>query len=315
MLLIIGGTGYVGGYILEALEGKMPRSEVRIMAREGADLDKLRSQGYGAAPGSITNLDDVRRAMQGVDTVINLVAIIREVRSKGQTFDAVIGKGTENVAQAAKEAGVKHLIYMSALGATSESTGYFRGKMRGERAVKAAGVPYTIFRPSFLIGPGGEFTALLKNLTAFPVVPVIGPGDYRIQPLYVRDVARYFVQALDDERFLNQTLEVGGPETFEYNEMMRRTLAAQGKKGMLFNAPLFMVKPFVPVVEKVLPNLLSRDQLTMLLEGSMTTDRRLEEWGGFEQTPFRRAIEIALKSPPPATYAKAKMRPKHAGVS
>jgi hypothetical protein len=68
------------------------------------------------------------------------------------------------------------------------------------------------------------------------------------------------------------------------------------------------------VVEKVLPNLLSRDQLTMLLEGSMTTDRRLEEWGGFEQTPFRRAIEIALNSPPPATYAKAKMRPKQVGA-
>jgi uncharacterized protein YbjT (DUF2867 family) len=314
MLLIVGGTGYVGGYILEALEGKMPRSEVRIMGREGADLSKLRAQGYDTSAGNITNLDDVRRAMQGVDKVINLVAIIREVPSKGQTFDAVIGKGTENVAQAAKESGVKHLIYMSALEATNESTGYFRAKMHGERAVKAAGVPYTIFRPSFLIGPGGEFTALLKQLTMAPVVPVIGPGDYPVQPLYVRDVARYFVQALDDERFLNQTLEVGGPETFEYNEMMRQVLAAQGKKGALFHAPLFLIKPFVPVVEKVLPNLLSRDQLTMLLEGSMTTDRRLEEWGGFEQTPFRRAIEIALKSAPPATYAKAKMRPKHAGA-
>ena len=314
MLLIVGGTGYVGGYILEALEGKMPRSEVRIMGREGADLSKLRAQGYDTSAGNITNLDDVRRAMQGVDKVINLVAIIREVPSKGQTFEAVIGKGTENVAQAAKEAGIKHLIYMSALAATNESTGYFRAKMRGERAVKGSGVPYTIFRPSFLIGPGGEFTALLKQLTIAPIVPVIGPGDYPVQPLYVRDMARYFVQALDDERFLNQTLEVGGPETFEYNEMMHQVLAAQGKKGALFHAPLFLIKPFVPVVEKVLPQLLSRDQLTMLLEGSMTTDRRLEEWGGFEQTPFRRAIEIALKSAPPATYAKAKMRPKHAGA-
>ncbi|HET9496455.1 MAG TPA: NAD(P)H-binding protein, partial [Chloroflexia bacterium] len=170
MLLIVGGTGYVGGYILEALEGKMPRSEIRIMGREGADLAKLRAQGYDTSAGNITDLDDVRRATQGVDRVINLVAIIREVPSKGQTFDAVIGKGTENVAQAAKEAGVKHLIYMSALKATNESTGYFRGKMRGERAVKGSGVPYTIFRPSFLIGPGGEFTALLKQLTAFPVV-------------------------------------------------------------------------------------------------------------------------------------------------
>src|SRR5215203_4381887 len=101
MLLIVGGTGFVGGYILEALEGKMPRNQVRVMAREGADLDNLRQQGYSVSAGSITNPDDVRKAMQGVDQVINLVAIIRQVPGRGQTFDAVIGRGSENVAQAA----------------------------------------------------------------------------------------------------------------------------------------------------------------------------------------------------------------------
>src|SRR6266571_6837056 len=165
MLLITGGTGFVGGYILEALEGKLPRSEIRIFSRASADLDTLHSLGYSTATGSVTHPDEVQRAMQGVDHVIHLVAIIREVKRKGQTFDAVIGRGTENVVQAAKEAGVNHFIYQSALGATNMSTGYFRNKIRGEEAVKASGLPYTIFRPSLLIGGGGEFTALLKRLT------------------------------------------------------------------------------------------------------------------------------------------------------
>lgn len=299
MLLITGGTGFVGGYILEALEGKTPRSEIRVMARKGADLGKLRSQGYSTATGSVTDLDDVRKAMQGVDKAIHLVAIIREVPAKGQTFERVIGQGTANVVTAAEEAGVKRIIFMSALGADKMSTGYYRNKIKGEEAVKAGGVPYTIFRPSFLIGPGGEFVSLLNSLTAAPIVPVPGPGDYSVQPLYVRDMARYFVQALDDARFTNQTFEVGGPQTFEYNEMLRQTLQAKGKKAILLHAPLFLVKLVVPIADKLAPKLITKDQFTMLLEGSYTDDTRLWKLGGFEPTPFQQAIKIALHGKPP----------------
>jgi uncharacterized protein YbjT (DUF2867 family) len=309
MLLIIGGTGFVGGYILEALEGRLPRWQVRVMSREGADLTRLGQMGYDTVPGSVANYVDVWRAMRGVDTVIHLAAIIREVPKKGQTFDRVMGEGTENVAKAAKEMGVRRILFMSALGATNMSTPYFRNKIRGEEAVKASGVPFTIFRPSFLIGPGGEFTALLKQLTMFPVVPVLGPGNYPVQPMYVRDIASHFAQALDDERYINQTFEVGGPQTFDYNEMIRQTLEARGKKGFLFHAPLFLVKPMIPIIDKLLPKLITKDQFTMLLEGSATQDGRLQEIGDFEPTPFRQAIEIALKLPPPQTYAKAKPTP------
>jgi NADH dehydrogenase len=307
MILITGGTGFVAGYILEALEEKgIPRGEIRILARAGKALEKLRSMGYDDVPGSVTKMEDVKRAVQGVDTVIHLVAIIREVKGKGQTFDRVMGEGTENIAEAARDAGVKRLLFMSALGATNMSTPYFRNKMRGEKAIKASGIPYTIFRPSIQIGPGGEFTALLKQLTMAPIAPVLGHGRYPVQPMYVRDMARYYAQALDDERYANQTFEVGGPEVFEYNDMVRQTMQAKGKKDILFHAPLPLVRPLIPVIDRVLPGLITKDQFTMLLEGSATEDRRLEEIGGFKLTPFREAIRIAFKQPPPSTYAKAK---------
>ena len=306
MLLIIGGTGYVGGYILEALDGKMPNKQVRVMSRDKASLEKLAAQGYDTVEGNVTSLDETRKAMQGVDTVIHLTAIIREVPSKGQTYDAVMGKGTENMVEAAKDAGVKRIIFMSALGAENMSTGYYKNKIRGEKAVKNSGIPYVILRPSFQIGPGGEFVGLLKQLTMLPVVPVLGPGNYPVQPVYVRDLARYVVQALDDPRYTNQTFEVGGPETFEYNKMLEQTLSARSKKGLLFHAPLFLVRPMIPLISKVMPTLITEDQFIMLLEGSATKENRIAELGGFEQTPFRKAIHIALKTPPPATYAKAK---------
>lgn len=306
MLLIVGGTGYVGGYILEALDGDTPRSGIRVMSRDKASLAKLDALGYQTAAGDVTNLDDMRKAMEGVDQVIYLTAIIREVPSKGQTFDAVIGQGTENMVEAAREAGVSRIIFMSALGAEAKTTGYFRNKIRGEEAVKRSGIPYVIFRPSFLIGPGGEFVDLLKQLTMMPIVPVPGPGNYIVQPLYVRDMAKLFVMSLTDEKFTNQTFEVGGPEKFEYNDMLKQTLTARGKSGFLLHAPLFLVSPMVPLVEAVLPQLLTRDQFTMLLEGSSTKDNRVVEVSGLRMTPFREAIKIALKSPPPTTYAKAR---------
>ena len=174
MLLIIGGTGFVGGYILEALEEKMPNSQVRIMSRDEASLRTLKALGYETAVGNVTSLEDVRAAMKGVDQVIFLTGIIREQKSKGQTFSAVIGEGSENMVRAAGEAGVKRIVFMSALGATDIDTGYFANKLRGEKAVKASGIPYVIFRPSFLIGPGGEFVDLLKQLTMLPIVPISG---------------------------------------------------------------------------------------------------------------------------------------------
>jgi NADH dehydrogenase len=306
MLLVTGGTGFVGGYILEALEGKVPRKEIRILARAGGDLERLAALGYDTTAGSISDKDDLSRAMQGVDRVIHLVAIIRETHKEGATFDRVIGEGTENVVAAAKQAGVGRFIYMSALGATNLSTGYYRNKIRAEEAVKASGIPYVIFRPSFLIGPGGEFTGLLKTLTNFPIVPVLGPGNYPVQPLYVRDMARYFAQALDGDEYTNQTFEVGGPETFSYDDMIRQTMGARGKSGMLLHQPLLLVRPMIPVIDAVMPKLITKEQFTMLLEGSATDDTRLSEIGSFTQTPFRDAIKTALTTPPPPMYAKAR---------
>src|SRR5688500_4603045 len=139
MLLITGGTGFVGSYILEALEGKVPRNQVRILARGGKDLSRLEAQGYDIVAGSVTNKEEIRLAMKGVECVIHLVAIIREEQAKRVTFERVMGEGTENVVEEANVAGVRRIIIMSALGATNGTTPYCRNKIRGEEAVKASG--------------------------------------------------------------------------------------------------------------------------------------------------------------------------------
>lgn len=302
MLLLVGGTGFVGSYILEALDKRMPRSEVRCLVRSGAKQRALAAQGWGTAAGDITQPETLPAALAGVDSVIDLVAIIRE--KNGQTFEQVMGAGQRHLVDAAKQAGIGKFVYMSALGVGPDAVAlsqYYKYKWATEEYLRASGVPFIIVRPSFLIGPGGEFTGLLNTLTLLPLTNVPGPGTYLVQPMYVRDLARYVAQMLDDPRALNQTLEIGGPETFEFNTLMRKTQAAKGRKAILIHLPLPLMRLVVPVADKLLPALITKDQFNMLLAGSATRDERLAEWGGFQRTPFLDAMRIALKSPPPAT--------------
>jgi NADH dehydrogenase len=291
---------------LEALDGQVPRDQVRVLVRSAANKQALEAQGWGTATGDITQPETLPTALKGVDTVINLVSIIRE--KGGQTFEQVMGAGHRALVDAAKAAGVQKFVYMSALGtspAAVKLSQYYKFKWASEEYLRASGIPYVIFRPSFLIGPGGEFTNLLNMLTLLPLVNVPGPGDYPVQPMYVRDLARYMVAMLDDPRAVNQTLEIGGPETFRFDEMLRRTLTAKGRGGMLIHMPLPLMRLAVPVIDKVAPALITQDQFNMLLGGSATTDTRLAEWGGFERTPFVEAMRIGLKAPPPVTAVKA----------
>ncbi|HMA34335.1 MAG TPA: NAD(P)H-binding protein [Chloroflexia bacterium] len=305
MLLLVGGTGFVGSYLLEALDQQGRRDQVRILVRSAAKRQALEAQGWATAAGDLIQPATLAPALAGVDTVINLVSIIRE--KNGQTFAGVMGSGPRHLVDAARAAGVTKFVYMSALGTSATSvtlSQYYKYKWASEEYLRQSGIPFIIFRPSFLIGPGGEFTALLNTLTLLPLVNVPGPGTYPVQPMYVRDLARYVVQMLDDPRALNQTLEIGGPETFTYNTMIRKTLAAKGKKGILIHMPLPLMRLVVPVLDKLLPALITQDQFNMLLKGSATKDTRLADWGGFPRTPFVEAMRIGVEGLPPPTARK-----------
>ena len=313
MLLVVGATGFVGGYLLEALEKTMPRDQVRCLVRGAARRRALEAQGWATAEGDITQPETLPAALKGVDTVINLVSIIR---ARGeQTFERVMGAGHRNLVDAAKQAGAHKFIYMSALGTTPESVGvsqYYKYKWASEEYLRGSGLPYIIFRPSFLIGPGGDFTGLLNMLTLLPIVAVPGPGNYPVQPMYIRDLTRYMEQMLDDPRAVNQTLEIGGPQTFSFTEMLRKTAEAKGKRALFVHMPLPLMRLTVPIIDKVMPALITKDQFNMLLGGSATQDTRLADWGGFQRTPFVEAMRIGLKAAPPTTSVK-KLRAPSAG--
>ena len=223
-VLLTGGTGFVGRYVLGELVRRghhavcLVRSEDKLRAvMPEADRRRVTS-----VPGTLFDRSALRDAVNGTDAVIHLVGIISEDRG-GQTFDRVHRQGTAAVVEAAAGAGVRRFVHMSALGTRpGAASEYHRSKWAAEQCVRAAGVDWTIFRPSVIHGPDGEFMQLMKTMTCSlfpPVLPYFGSGRCRLQPIAVGDVARCFVGALHRPETVGQVYEMGGPETYSWKEL------------------------------------------------------------------------------------------------
>ena len=262
-VFVTGGTGYVGGNLRRALAGR----PLRLLVRDPDRVAHLRSADVELVGGDVTDPASLRGAMDGCEAVIHLVAIIAE--GGGATFDRVIRGGTEHVVVEAQRAGVRRFVQMSALGAKDDPRfPYMRAKWGAEQAVQGAGIPWTIFRPSVIFGPGDEFINALAGLVrTFPVIPVVGDGKTKFMPVAVGEVAEAFRRALDDPETAGQTYDLGGAKVYGYEEMLDVIAAKLGKKKPKVHVPVALMMPVVKL-SKPLPKAIrppvTEEQLKML---------------------------------------------------
>jgi NADH dehydrogenase len=238
-VLVTGGTGFVGTYVVNELLRR--GHAVAVLARDTARTRNRYNRPVEAVRGDVLEPESLAAAAAGRDAVVHLVGIINE---KGaQTFDRMHREAAENVAAAAKAAGVRRYLHMSAMGASEDSPSeYGRTKADGEKAVRASGLDWTIFRPSINFGPGDGFVSLLAPIVRLNpgFIPVIGPGTTRFQPVSVRDVARVFAEALENPAASGQTYEVGGPDVLTLDDIYREIASALGKpRKPLVHFPLW----------------------------------------------------------------------------
>ena len=277
MILITGGSGFIGRRVVSRLADG--GSSLRVLARgqRRADLP----DGVEVAQGNVADGQGLSEAMSGVEKVVHLVAIIRE--SGGQTFEAVIRRGTERVVEAARVAGVRKFVYVSAIGAQDNPEfPYLYAKWAAERAVVLSGLTYTILRPSIVFGEGDEFVNALAGLIRYnPVVPVPGDGRTKFQPIWVEDLVTCIVACLDEDTHAGRTLEVGGPEHLTYDEILDVVKGALGKSRIKAHIPLALMRPLAQVMEWVLPKPpVTREQLKMLALDNVTdTDSVMKDFG------------------------------------
>lgn len=288
-VLLIGGTGYVGDAMRRRLRDA--GRQVKLLVRSG-DTASYERDGFTTAHGDITDTNSLVRAMDGVDAVINLVAVIRE---KGDaTFERLNYQGSVNVVDAARQAGVGRIIQMSALGAGNlPDFPYHFTKWRAENYVKDAGLTWTIFRPSIVFGPGDKYqflTALADVVKQAPVIPVVGDGRSRFQPVHLNDVSDAFERALSDpDTTAGQTYELGGPEVVTYEEILDEVALALGKKKPKVHVPVALMMPAAAVMGAIpfIEAPVTTEQLKMLKIDNTTENNAIPELTRRAPTPFR----------------------------
>ena len=265
MILITGATGFIGPYVVHALraEGR----DVRALIRDGTDAGRLHAWGCETVVGDVTDQASLRSALEGCDTVVHLVAIIN---GKPRDFERVMSQATRDLVAAAREAGVRRFVLMSALGTdeqTKDLVPYYGAKWEMEQAVKGSGLEHVILRPSFVFGNGGALAQFRKIARLAPVTPIVGSGTQRIQPIWVEDVAAYFAAAIDHPEAGNRTFELGGPDVVTWNEFWARLKRSLGSRRPSVHLPVALMRAQAVVLERLPKPPVTRDQLTMLEAG------------------------------------------------
>jgi len=286
LITIFGGSGFLGRHLVRALAKRQYR--IRIAVRRPDLAGHLQPLGrvgqIHAVQANVRHRPSVAAAVRGSDVVVNLVAILFE--ADRQRFDAVQSFGAEGIALAAAAHNAR-MIHVSAIGADENSSAaYARAKARGEQLVLAATPDATIFRPSILFGPNDDFFNRFAGIARMsPVLPLIGGGQTRFQPVFAGDVAEAIAQAVDGATQPGSIYELGGPEVFTFKELMEFVLATIERRRLLVPLPFGLAKLQAAVFELVsmLPlrvlskPLLTRDQVELLRYDNVVSDQARQD--------------------------------------
>ncbi|QGN07435.1 complex I NDUFA9 subunit family protein [Halorhabdus sp. CBA1104] len=273
-VLVTGGDGFIGRYLCTELDER--GHEITVLSR-APDDDVLPARA-NTVSGDVTDPDTLEGAFEGVDVVVNLVALSPLFIPSGgnEAHERIHLGGTENVVAAAEAAGVERLVQMSALGADPEgSTHYIRAKGRAEAVVRDSEMATVIVRPSVVFGEGGEFVSFTKKLTPPLLAPLPGGGKTRFQPIWVNDLAPILADCVAEEARAGETYELGGPEQLTLKQIAKLV------RGSVAVVPVPMVLAGVGLsIGGAIPGFpMGKDQYRSLRFDNTTADNAVTDFG------------------------------------
>jgi NADH dehydrogenase len=294
-IFVTGATGFVGRAVIPALRAR--GHAVRCLVRRGSEPALRGLEAIERVEGDVLSPPTLERGMGGCDTVVHLVGIIREQPARLATFERIHTRGTVNVLEAAAATGVRRYLHMSALGSRAGARArYHRSKWAAEEAVRASPIPWTIFRPSIIYGRGDEFVNLLAGMVGrLPVVPVIGGGQQRLQPVPVEHVAEAFARAVDLPAAEKHVYEAGGPEAVTLVRLLDLVGQALGRPRVRkLHVPLGLVRPLTRALHRVPGFPLTPDQLLMLEEDNVCDPQPFHVTFGLTPVPLAAGLRAML---------------------
>ncbi len=293
---LFGGTGFVGGYLTEALleQGHEPA----LLVRPGSESRVRESQRCALVSGDIANATAVHTVLEGCEGAIYNIGILRERPSAGISFEALQYQGARRTIDAAAARGVKRFLLMSANGVRPDGTDYQRTKYAAEEHLRTTKLEFTIFRPSVIFGdPRGrtEFATQLRNQMISSPLPAplfyegwlpFDAGTFLMSPVHVRDVANAFVRALGVADTLGETFVLCGPQTLEWRAIIQTIARACGTTKLAVPVPAFSVRVLAALFEGFDFFPITREQFDMLLEGNAGDSSELFALLGIDPIPF-----------------------------
>jgi uncharacterized protein YbjT (DUF2867 family) len=296
-IFITGASGFVGTAVIENLLAR--NYQVRALVNHS----DLKTAGVSSVRGSLFDPTTLSDAMSDCDAVIHLVGIIMQRRSKGIIFERIHYQGTKNVVDAARRAGIKRYIHMSALGSRPAAVStYHKTKFAAEQYVRDSGLEWTIFRPSLIHGPRGEFMQMeakwaRRQAPPFLFMPYFGGGLLgqrgagKLQPVFVGDVARAFVDAIENRKTIGEVYPLGGSEQLTWPQL-HHTISTQivGKSRAAVPIPVWAAKFYALVgIARLLG--FNRDQVVMSQEDNTCDVTKFTTDFGWAPQPFTASLQ------------------------
>ncbi len=296
IVAILGGTGYVGSHIAEALLAG--GHEPRLLVRPGSQKKLSRQETKELVIGDISNSVAMQELMHNVDAVIYCIGTLREFTLQDITFKKLQFEGVVRAAGIAASQGVRRFILMSANGVEQSLTRYQRTKLAAEAHLQGLDIDWTIFRPSVIFGdPQGhlEFASMLKQQIIDSPLPLPlfyqgilprNPGGFYFSPVHVQDVAAAFVGALERPETIRQSYTLGGPNDLSWKQILNILCVVSSKRKWVLPMPVAGPRFAATLLDKYSWFPISRDQIRMLLAGNTCSGDEIFSLCGIEPKPF-----------------------------
>ena len=298
MILVAGGTGFVGGAIVRELAKR--GKPVAALTRDPASAsDRFPGLNVELRKGDVTDPASLPGALSGIEIVVGCQQFPNspiENPGKGNTFEKVDAEGTEKLVSAARSAGINRYVYLSGAGAAPAGRHWFKAKWRAEAAVKDSGMTYTILRPSWVYGPEDNALNRFIRMASFsPIVPQIGDiSKQQMQPVFVADVARVVADSLENPATDNRIFELGGPEVLSMKEVVATALKAAGRTRPIVAMPAGVMKIVASVLQYIPGRPLTPEAVDFITGDALGDSSELKQAIGFEPTPLREGLATYL---------------------